>query len=250
MAKVEEYKKILEKLEDWDQFLLDESNLPGPRANLELANAVAEVGDIDRFRRYLSFDADEAPYGSALKFLPLCSVIGLGRILSEGNMDLLQELRIHAKDIRWRVREGVAMALQRFGAKDMNRLLQEMEKWSRGALLERRAAIAGICEPRLLSNAEVKLKVLKILHTVTEGIIHEEQRKTDEFLALKKALGYCWSVAVVSAPEAGKSMMEKWVLSGDKDIQWIMKENLKKNRLQKLDLKWTEQCLSKIQKTE
>jgi len=248
MGKVDEYKKILEKLEDWDQYLLDESNLPGPRANLELANAVAEVGDLDRFRRYLSYGADEAPYGSALEFLPLCGVIGLGKVLSEGNLDLLQELRIHAKDRRWRVREGVAMALQRFGDKEIGRLLQEMEKWSRGDLLERRAAIAGICEPRLLSNAEYNLKVLEILDEITEGIVHEDQRKTDEFMALKKALSYCWSVAVASAPAAGKKAMEKWILYDDQEIKWIMKENLKKNRLQKLDPKWTEHWLSKIKK--
>jgi len=131
----------------------------------------------------------------------------------------------------------------------MIRLFQEMEKWSQGALLERRAVIAGICEPRLLNNDEVNLKVLEILHTVTEGILHEDQRKTDEFIALKKALGYSWSVVVVSAPEAGKSMMEKWMQYEDKEIKWIMKENLKKNRMQKLDPQWTEQWLSKLQKS-
>jgi hypothetical protein len=40
---------------------------------------VAEEGNIDRFRRYLAYGADEAPYGSALEFLPVCGVIGLGK---------------------------------------------------------------------------------------------------------------------------------------------------------------------------
>lgn len=48
------------------------SRLPWPRANLELAHAVAEEGDIDRFRRYLAYGADEAPYISALEFLLEC----------------------------------------------------------------------------------------------------------------------------------------------------------------------------------
>jgi len=43
MRKVDEYKIILENLVDWDQYLLDESNFPAPRANFELANAVAEM---------------------------------------------------------------------------------------------------------------------------------------------------------------------------------------------------------------
>jgi len=50
--------------------------------------------------------ANEAPYGSALEFLPLCGVIGLGRILSEGHLDLLQELRIHASKMADKGRYG------------------------------------------------------------------------------------------------------------------------------------------------
>ena len=249
MGKVEEYKKILEKAADWDRYLLDESKLPGPRANLELAAAVAEEGNLDRFRRYLAYGADVAPYGSALEFLPVCGVIGLGRILSDGHLDLLGDLRIYASDPRWRVREGVAMALQRFGDKDMDRLLQEMEKWSHGNPLERRAVVAALCEPRLLKKSEDTWRVLELLDRITKEILLEEHRKTDGFIALRKALGYCWSVAVVAAPEAGKKMMEKWFADQDKDIKWIMKENLKKNRLQKLDKEWTERWQSELQKS-
>jgi hypothetical protein len=32
--------------------------------------------------------------------------------------------------------------------------------------------------------------------------------------------------------------MEKWTQSKDKNIVWIMKENLKKNRLTKMDKEW------------
>ncbi len=246
MGKVAEYKMTLKTLADWDHFLLDESRLPGPRANLELAEAVAEEGDIDRFRRYLTYGADEAPYGSALEFLPVCGVLGLGRILSEGSLELLEEIRICASDSRWRVREGVAMALQRFGDKSMARLLEEMEQWSHGNLLERRATAAALCEPRLLKNSEDALRVLMILDRMTEDILLEDRRKADEFIVLRKALGYCWSVAVVAAPEAGKSLMEKWFANQDKDIKCIMKENLKKNRLQKLDMEWKKQWQSEL----
>jgi hypothetical protein len=33
-------------------------------------------------------------------------------------------------------------------------------------------------------------------------------------------------------------MMEKWLASEDKDIRWLMRENLKKNRLLKADPRW------------
>lgn len=243
MGKREEYRKILQTNTDWDPYLLSESCLPGPRANLELAHAVAEEGSLETFRRYLLYTADHAPYGSALEFLPFCGVIGLGRILADGRVDLLPDLRVFASDSRWRMREGVAMALQRLGAADMNRLLQEMEDWSRGNLLEKRAAVAGLCEPGLLKNGEIARRVLTILDTVTADILLEKSRKTDEFIALRKALGYCWSVATVADPTEGKSRMERWFRSSDKDIKWIMRENLKKNRLQKMDREWADRWL-------
>ena len=62
---------------------------------------------------------------------------------------------------------------------------------------------------------------------------------------MRKGLGYCWSVAVVAAPEAGKKLMEKWLADPDKDVRWIMQENLKKNRLLRLDAAWVERCKSK-----
>jgi len=40
----------------------------------------------------------------------------------------------------------------------------------------------------------------------------------------------------------------KWILYDDKENKWIMKENLKKNRLQKLDPKWPEHWLSQMKK--
>jgi hypothetical protein len=32
----------------------------------------------------------------------------------------------------------------------------------------------------------------------------------------------------------------------DKDIRWMMKENLKKNRLIKMDPAWVEECMKKL----
>jgi len=58
MGKREEYRKILQTNTDWDPYLLSESCLPGPRANLELAHAVAEEGSLETFRRYLLYTAE------------------------------------------------------------------------------------------------------------------------------------------------------------------------------------------------
>jgi hypothetical protein len=46
------------------------------------------------------------------------------------------------------------MALQRLGRVDMEALLEEMGQWSEGNMLERRAAAAALCEPKLLREEE------------------------------------------------------------------------------------------------
>ena len=132
------------------------------------------------------------------------------------------------------------MALQRFGEADMDSLLREMEEWSEGNLLERRAAAAALCEPKLLGREKHVKKVVQILDQITASIADVENRRSDEFKALRKGLGYCWSVAVAASPEEGKELMEKWFSSDDKDVIWIMKENLRKKRLSRIDAEWVE----------
>jgi hypothetical protein len=73
-----------------------------------------------------------------------------------------------------------------------------------------------------------------------------KDRRSQDFTALRKGMGYCWSVAVVALPQEGKALMEKWLKSADKDIRWIMKENLKKNRLVRMDADWVMNWQSKI----
>jgi hypothetical protein len=240
VKKADRYRETLRTLEDWDSFLLAESGLPGPRGNLELAQAVADEGDEELFRRFLALDHEKAPTNSPYEFLAFCGVVGLGKLLVAGQTEVLETLRLCASDPRWRTREGVAMALQRFGEKDMDALLREMEQWSKGNLLEKRAAAAALCEPKLLRKKEQIKGVLQILDEITESLHSVENRRSDEFQALRKGLGYCWSVAVAALPEEGKAMMEKWFSDGDKDVAWIMRENLKKARLARMDAAWVE----------
>ena len=247
MKKVERYRQTLSTLEEWDSFLLEESGLPGPRGNIELGRAVAEEGDEQLFRRYLSFDAEKAPMNSPEEFLAFCGVLGLGRLLAEGQYEVLDTLRLCASDSRWRIREGVAMALQRLGRVDMDLLLQEMQRWSRGNLLEKRAVAAALCEPALLRDEEQVKRVLEILDQMTASIPEVEDRRSDEFKALRKGFGYCWSVAVAAAPEEGKRIMERWFSSDDKDVLWVMKENFRKKRLARMDAEWVEEGKARLE---
>ncbi len=45
MNKSDTYRQILATLPEWEPYLLQESGLPGPRGNIELAQVVADMGD-------------------------------------------------------------------------------------------------------------------------------------------------------------------------------------------------------------
>jgi hypothetical protein len=243
MNKIETYRAILRTLPDWDAYLLQESHLPGPRSNLELAQAVADEGSAALFERYVAMDAAQAPVNTPGEFLAVCGAIGLGRLVVEGRLDKLPVLRRLASDSRWRMREGVAMALQRLGDANMELLLSEMEQWIAGNFLEQRAAAAALCEPRLLKDPAHVQRVLAVLDAITSSILplSGSDRRSEPFQALRKGLGYCWSVAAVALPHEGQATMEKWFQATDKDIRWIMKENLKKDRLARMDAAWVKQ---------
>ena len=140
------------------------------------------------------------------------------------------------------------MALQRLGDVNMERLIAAMGEWGYGTALEQRAAAAALCEPRLLSQTKVARAVLAILDQITGDIEQVKDRRSENFLTLRKGLGYCWSVAVVALPVEGKALMEKWMDNSDKDICWIMKENLKKVRLVRLDAEWVEKWRGRIER--
>jgi hypothetical protein len=248
MTKADDYRTYLRALVDWDSYLLKESGLPGPRGNIELAQVVADEGNRQLFQRYIAYTADIAPVNSPYEFLAFCGVVGLGRLLAEGDIDLLKTLRQYASDPRWRTREAVAMALQRLGDVNMGQLIAAMGEWSQGIALEQRAAAAALCEPRLLGHAQYTRNVLGILDQITARIEQVKcDRRSEDFLALRKGLGYCWSVAVASLPEEGKALMEKWLVKSDPDIRWIMKENLKKKRLVRMDTAWVKKWREKME---
>ena len=211
----------------WPTYLRQNSGLPGPRANLELAQAAAEEGDRDCFDGLIATD-DE--------YLVLCGVVGLGRLMAEG-ADVERQLLGHACDLRWRVREGVAMALQRLGDADLPRLIGLVRVWSvQENPLVQRAAIAAICEPRLLKTPASVECALTACTRATEALVARtaDERQDPAARTLRQALGYCWSVAVAADPATGLPIFRALAKSTDPDVAWIVRENSRKARLAKL----------------
>jgi hypothetical protein len=89
--KIAYYTEKLRSLKDWDSYLQEESGLPGPRGNLELAQAFADLGDEEKIQKYLLIKQEEAPVNSAKMFLTFCGVVGLGTLINKGK-SIFEEL--------------------------------------------------------------------------------------------------------------------------------------------------------------
>jgi hypothetical protein len=201
--------------------------------------AVADIGGMADFDRLIGTD-DE--------YLTCCGVVGLGAMLADdpgsgfgkrGCAVIEARLRDHAADAHWRVREAVAMALQRLGEADAERLEALVRDWLEDPRpLVVRASVAGVCEPRLLKVGLLAAAALEACARATGFLaaLPVERRRLPDARTLRQALGYCWSVAVAGCPERGLAEFESLTeqADGDSDLTWIVRENRKKKRLAKL----------------
>lgn len=232
VSRVDDYRARLRTLEtaQWQEFLTAHSGLPGPRGNIELGRAVAEEADARTVDALLATD-DE--------YLVFCGVVGLGRLLADSGAGadgdrLCARLREHAADTRWRVREAVAMALQRLGDSDAPRMVDVVTDWAGDDhALVQRAAVAGICEPRLLRTPEMARAAVDTCERVTASLAARpaDERRLPAVRTLRQALGYCWSVAVAADPSPGLPRFLALSASPDPDVAWIMYDNRGKARL-------------------
>ena len=229
-------------------YLRAHSNLPGPRANLELLDAASAAADRADLLRWAALDAAAAPGDSPDVFLACVGVAGLGRLVAAGDRSLVPVLRRAGGDGRWRVREAVAIGLQAWGDKDMAALLDEMERWASGSPLEGRAAMAALCEPRLLRERAIVARVLGILGRLTAIVRDAPDSRDDGVRVLRQALGYGWSVAIAADPEIGLPAFTPWVDEPHPDVRWIVRQNLAKARLTRIAPVWVADAKARLDK--
>jgi HEAT repeats len=228
VTKVDEHRAALVGLTDWMPYLDAHSGLPGPRGNLELVAACGEEADIGRAEELIS-TGDE--------FATVCGLVALGRHLAPGDDTHVALLHRYASDDRWRVREGIAMALQRLGDDDLERAFGIAEEWATDPdPLVRRAAVAAVCEPRLLRDPSFARRALALLERTTSDLAASPatDRRSTDLRTLRQALGYGWSVAIAALPDDGLVAFERLKGSDDGDVGWIVRENKKKARLRRL----------------
>lgn len=206
----------------WPAFLDEHSGLPGPRANTALAAAFATAADIAQVDELLT---------SGDEYRTMCAAAALGFRADEPAT--AARARSLAADGRWRVREGVAMGLQLLGDDAPGSLVTLARTWAQDAdPLVQRAAVAAVCEPRLLRTAAAAAAALAVCAQLTDRLVAvpAARRRDPALRTLRQALGYCWSVAVAADPTAGLPVFRALDAS-DPDVGWIVRENLRKKRL-------------------
>ncbi len=226
-------------------YLLSNSNLPGRRANLELAKAFTivikenwnnnEKSLWDLITSLITITPSQAPTNNPQEFLPFCATWSLGTIgaISEIHYkDALYHLKALSNDSRWRIREAVAKGIYETTAVKSVGTLKEIETWiSKDQWLSMRAVVTGVARPKLLQDDQIRKQALELHKKVFIQVKTSQDRKSEEFKILRKGLAYSLSVVVQAIPEEGFEYLKELVTSQDKDILWILKQNLKKNRL-------------------
>jgi hypothetical protein len=230
-------------------YLRENSRLPGPRANLELAQDVAYLlasavpKHPENVRSLLNYFAngDHMMVSSNTpdEFVMMCGIIGYGAcaaVKPSWRRETYELLDHYAGSSYWRVREAVAHAYQRLLSAVPDEVLKHLLELAQdGSYLQQRAAVAAIAEPIVLYNEEMARKALNLERLVLQRMreVPPENRKSEDFRVLRKTLGYALSVATAVAPQEGFALMRECADWHDSDITWILRENLKKKRLAK-----------------
>ncbi len=219
--------------------LLQNSNLPGPRGNLELMYSFskkASAGEVEECLLYITDDLHNSPE----EFVAMCGIVGYAVVNKENLRETLSFLRKFASHASWRIREAVAMGIQEMTGDRLTEIMHELSGWLSGNEFEKRAVVAALCEPRLLKDKTKVSAVLSILKEITLNSFPQDGKLSDGQISLRKGLGYGWSVAVAAFPEEGKKTFENLAGNPNRHIRRILKENLKKNRLSVMDKKWVQ----------
>lgn len=231
--------------EKLSNYLIKNSNLPGRMVNLK---AIATVANFFESNKQLSkswystlnhwFDI-KADGNSSETILVLTALESFGSIYK--NFSRKEQLLIEKKlkdslnDKRWRVREIVTESYKRIGLLSYGTLVNLFEDIlsSQPTPLEIRGLLATVAHPNLLISKEqlnFSQKILKISFDYYLSFDEKIFSKEDK-LILKKGLSFAPSVIVSKNPNIGFPYFERLIKDNNKEINTVIKTNLKKKRL-------------------
>ena len=213
-------------------FLEKESRLRGPAANLSLVKQFADDATAEQV---------ESCLGEQSVFVAMCG------IAASRNPDIFKSAANHEN---WQLREGAVVGLQKMGRENLDSLYAVFDSWENANLLEKRCIAATLCDSALITNSEMADRILSVLDEYMELIELEKNVKNESYKAFKKAMGYCISVVIAASPERGKEFFEGWMQSPSSEIRWILSENLKHDRLRKVDSQWVDSQIEALSDVE
>lgn len=227
------------------EYIKKNSNLPGPRGNLEMTQAfaelIAEASSKDSGRLWgllnalTSHSAEKAPKNDPTELLPFCGALGIGALGAADSRfysAAMNKLRSLSQDSRWRLREAVAQALQKLLKAQSEKTMLILRDWiGKENWLQMRAVAATVAEPDLVQDPQFAAYALELHQKIIDSLQKAHNRKSEEFIALRKALGYSISMVIVGVPDQGFAFLHQLCTTTDPDVRGIVSENLKKNRL-------------------
>ncbi len=229
-------------------FLREQSHLPGLRANVKLvddvSNLLAEVvitreDDVRRVIEHLMRDEKTLEVNTPGEFVVLCGVVACGMCAAVHPVwrpRMIERLSEFACNASWRVREGTAIAFQRLLEAVPDETSVCLRTWANeGNCWQQRASIAAIAEPAFMNDVAMRETAFDIQHVILRRFqaIPLSERKREDVRVLRQAMGYTLSVITAALPEQGFALMRECASWDDADINWILRENLKKKRLAK-----------------
>ena len=239
---------FLENQRPLEYYLREQSHLPGARANLglmsDLSNFLAAVVgkqplDVRALLRYLVRGEESLKSNTPDEFVVMCGVVSFGAcaaVYPQWRPEVFLLLGNYACSASWRVREGAAIGFQRLlSAAPEETIVYLRILASEGNYLQQRASIAALAEPPLLHTDAMKEAALDIQRVILQHFreIPLSERKREDVKVLRQATAYTISVIVAALPEQGFALMCECASWGDPDINWALRENLKKKRLAK-----------------
>jgi hypothetical protein len=230
--------------------LVRHSGLPGARLNLSVVGGfAAAVGEVARrpdppvaalealLDRWAAMPTQQAPVDRPEVILPCAAVAAygeVGAVRPDWWGDEVSKLGVAAADGRWRVGEVVALALQRLLEADWDRTVGVLLGWAADEdPLVVRAAAAAVAEPPLLRTEERWESAARVQQLAVEWLraCPAQARRSPPVRVLRQALGF--TVSVVVAASGDFALLEGMAASGDPDLRWVVRENLKRQRLRR-----------------
>ena len=187
MGNKSEYSAVLgsllktQKFEEIKHYLAAHSNLPGPRGNLELAEAfycscTGLILTEELWHFLLELSENTAPTNDPQEILPFCGVEALANLFFDVDKTkkslVLKKIRAAMNDHRWRMREAAANGCQIIAEKHVD----VIKEWflciyPSANLFEKRGMIAALAHPPILNDCQTAKFSLEICAHILDDVL-------------------------------------------------------------------------------